>query len=376
MVATRELTRRDFLRLSAGSVAALGMSLLDMPGFTKLLEAAVEEIPVLWLQLASCTGCSVSALNSLSPSIRNVLVNEVVPGKHVSLRYHTTVMGGAGDQAMKVIEDTARNKKGYVLVVEGAIPLKEDGVHCQIGERGGKGISALEHTSRLGSDAMAVLALGTCAAYGGIPSASPNPTGSVGVGEVFDRHGIKTPVINIPGCPSHPDWFIGTIASVLISGLGSVKLDHIGRPVAFFGQNIHENCPRRGHFDAGRFAKGISEPYCLYELGCKGPVTNSDCPSRRWNASTNWCIGAGAPCIGCTEQGFPDAMSPLYNKVSNVSLPGINLTADRVGAALGVATTVGLGAHLIGNVATGRFGRKKGELNGDHNGESKQEGEE
>ena len=360
------VTRRDFLKLSAGSAAALGLALFDVPGFTRLLEAAVEEIPVIWLQSATCTGCSVSVLNSLSPKIQNVLVDQVVPGKHISLRYHATVMAAAGDLAMKAMNDTAQKKGGYVLVVEGAIPLKENGAYCRIGEHNGQGITALEHTIRLGRDAMAVLALGTCAAYGGIPAASPNPTGNASVTEVFAKNGIKTPVINLPGCPTHPDWFVGTVATVLIGGLGGVKVDDKGRPLAFYGSNIHDNCPNRGHFDAGRFAKHLSEPYCLYELGCKGPVTSADCPTRRWNSGTNWCIGSQAPCLGCVEPGFPDKVSPLYNKVSDVSLPGINATADTLGTALGVVTVAGLGAHFVGKVVTGK-------RNGNNNGSDKEE---
>lgn len=346
MMISSEVTRRDFLKLSAGSTAALGLLLSGLAGFEELFAAAVDEIPVIWIQTATCTGCSVSVLNSLSPKIQNVLLDQVVPGKHISLRFHPTVMAAAGELAMKAMEDTAKKKGGYVLIVEGAIPTKDNGIYCVVGERDGHEITALEAATNLGRDAMAVLALGTCAAYGGIPAARPNPTQCQGVKTVLGDKGIQTPVINLPGCPPHPDWFIGTVASVLIGGLKSVEVDKAGRPVAFYGTLIHDNCPRRGHFDAGRFAKKLSDPYCLYELGCKGPVSYSDCPKRLWNSGTNWCIGANSPCFGCVEPDFPDRLSPLYGKVSDVGLLGINNFADKVGIGAAAATGLGIAAHF------------------------------
>ena len=120
---------------------------------------------------------------------------------------------------------------------------------------------------------------------------------------------------------AHPDWIVGTIASVLLKGLPSADdLDAVLRPKAFYGQLIHDNCPRRGYFDAGRFARHSGEPGCLYELGCKGPVTYADCPTRLWNGGVNWCVGSGAPCIGCVEPGFPDKLQPMLTKMDESSL--------------------------------------------------------
>jgi len=329
MVSRRDVSRRDFIKLTAGSAAALGLMLFKFPSFEKIFAASVEKIPIIWLQGGSCSGCSVSVLNSLSPKIQDVLISQVIPGKQLSLRFHQTIMAASGDLAMEAMKDTA-SKGGYVLVVEGSIPTKDDGIYCEIGERDGHGITMLEHVRELGKDAVAVIALGSCAAYGGIPSAAPNPTGSKGVQGVFDEEGITTPVINLPGCPAHPDWFVGTVASILIGGLGSVELDDAGRPTAFYGKLVHDNCPRRGYFDEGKFAKKFSEPYCLYGLGCKGPVTHSDCPIRMWNSGTNWCVGANSPCIGCCNPGFPDEVSPfrglapLYNVTPPSWLPPID----------------------------------------------------
>jgi len=284
------------------------------------------EYPVLWIQCASCTGCSVSVLNSVSPTIKNVLIDEVIPGKHVNLRFQATVMAGAGDIIIEEMEATAREKKGgYILVVEGAIPTAGNAAeYGSIGEKEGKQVSMVERVESLGRDALAVIALGTCAAFGGIAAGAPNPSKAIGVGELFKERSITTPLINIPGCPPHPDWFVGTVASVLLLGLPKPEeLDEHGRPKAFYGQLIHENCPRRAYFDEGKFAKKFSDPGCLNELGCKGPVTYADCPTRLWNGGVNWCIGSGSPCIGCVEPGFPDQLAPFYKKLTEDALPNI-----------------------------------------------------
>jgi len=173
----------------------------------------------------------------------------------------------------------------------------------------------------LAKDALAVIALGSCAAFGGIPAAYPNPTQCRSVSEVLQAKGINTPLVNIPGCPPHPDWFVGTVASILLSGLPKPEdLDEHRRPKAFYGQTIHENCPRRAYYDENKFAKKFGDPGCNYELGCRGPITHADCPLRLWNNKVSWCVGCGATCIGCTEPGFFD-ISPLYEKVSEAALP-------------------------------------------------------
>jgi hydrogenase small subunit len=290
-----------------------------------MANSRTEEYPVLWLQGGGCSGCSVSLLNAVSPGARNILVDEIVPGKHLNVRFHPTVMAGAGHPAVLELERTRQEAKGgYILVVEGSVPVAAGGAYAMIGEEQGKEISMHSWVKSLGRDALAVLAVGTCAAFGGIPAGSPNPTGSVGVRDVFSAEGIDTPLINVPGCPPHPDWFVGTVASILLQGLPAEgDLDEYLRPKAFYGQLIHENCPRRAYFDEGKFAKKLSDPYCLYELGCKGPVTHADCPTRLWNNGVNWCVGSGAPCIGCVEPTFPDVVAPLYEKITDEALPNI-----------------------------------------------------
>ena len=285
----------------------------------------VKELPVIYLQTAACSGCAVSLLNTASPTIKNVLIDQIIPGVHINLRFHPVIMAAAGELAISAMEDTAREKKdGYVLVVEGAIPSAEGVLYGAIGERNGKPVPMGDRVAELAKDAMAVIALGTCASFGGISAAAPNPTGCQPVKEFLDARGIAKPLVNIPGCPPHPDWFTGTLASILLNGLpASEDLDDFLRPKAFYGKLIHENCPRRAYFDEGKFAKKFGDEGCLYELGCKGPITYSDCPLRRWNSGTNWVIGAGAPCNGCTQPEFPDMMAPFYERLVDVELPTI-----------------------------------------------------
>lgn len=290
-----------------------------------MAEKQVQEYPVVYLQCAACSGCAVSILNSVSPSIKHVLIDEVIPGKHVNLRFHPTVMAASGDLALQVLEDTAYDcAQGYLLIIEGAIPTAADGAYGSVGEREGHPIPMLQHVRELGERALATIALGTCAAFGGIPAAKPNPSGCISVREAYETAGIHTPLINVPGCPPHPDWFVGTVAHILLRGLpGPEALDEHLRPKAFYGQLIHENCPRRAYFDEGKFAKKFGDEGCLYELGCKGPITHADCPLRHWNNGTNWVIGNNAPCNGCVEPGFPDLTSPFYERLQDVEIPRI-----------------------------------------------------
>lgn len=282
-------------------------------------QSRTEELPVIWIQGAGCTGCSVSLLNSVSPSIRNLLIDEVIPGKHISLKFHSTVMAGAGEPVIEVLEDVHK-MGGYLLTVDGAIPTAGDGAYCSLGERAGKRVPFLDRFLELAERATAVIAMGTCAAFGGIPAAEPNPGQCINVEQALKRGGLATPFINVPGCPPHPDWFVGTVAHILLFGLPKPEeLDDFHRPKLFYGKLIHEHCPRRAYYDEGKFAKKLSDPGCLYELGCKGPVTYADCPLRQWNNGINWCINSGGMCIGCVEPGFPDLMSPLYEKIAETS---------------------------------------------------------
>jgi len=281
----------------------------------------VVEVPAIWIQGAGCTGCSVSVLNGVAPDISAVLLDQVVPGKHLNLRFHPTIMAGSGEVALRILAENSAEggaKGGYVLVVEGAVPTAEGGAFCELGEESGRPVPFAEHVERLSRGALAVIALGDCAFSGGIPSCSPNPTGCKGVSAFLASKGISTPVVNIGGCPPNPDWFLGAVAHILLRGLPEAgELDPWGRLRLFHGKLVHDNCQRRAYFDTARFARHPGEQGCLYLLGCKGPMTYADCPDRQWNGGTNWCVRAGAPCMGCAEARFFERFGPVYEKVTD-----------------------------------------------------------
>jgi len=357
------ITRRKFLKGSAGAGAVLGMSLFDNPLLRKAFATAIQETPVVWLAAGACSGCSVSLLNSLAPRVQDVLLDQVLPGHHVEFAFHPTVMAASGDLAMQAMYDT--EEKPFLLVVEGSVMTADHGRTCEVGEKDGHGITGLEHVLRLGREAKAVMAVGTCAAFGGIPGAENNETGSRGVVDVFKEHSITTPTINLPGCAVHPDWFVGTLASVLLSGPEAVKLDEHNRPEMFYGKLIHDNCPLRGHFDAGRFAQAFGEPYCLYKLGCKGPVTHANCPEKKFNSSTNWCIDNRHPCNGCTEPEYPYVQSmwntvPIQDGTPPAAYPPIHTEQhSKLDMAPGYTALAGLAVGSAGMRILGQRGKNE-----------------
>jgi len=299
------VSRRTFLKAFTGTAAGIGISQIFNPALVSALKKALETHPVLWIQGQGCTGCSVSLLNSVEPSIADILL------KVISLQFHPTVMASEGGVAMENLYQIAQEYNGqFSLVVEGAIPMAANGKYCIVGEHNHKEITMVDLVKDLGKKAGSVLAIGTCAAYGGIPAAKGNVTDATGVMDFFKNYGIQTPVVNIPGCPSHPDWIVGSIVHLLTKGLP--ELDDDGRPVIFFGENIHDNCPHVEEYDAGIMSEKLSAPKgCRMDLGCKGPDTNADCFKRKWNSGLNWCVD-NSVCIGCVEPGFPDGSSPFY----------------------------------------------------------------
>lgn len=352
------LSRRSFLKTSAGSAALLGISLFDNPTLRSAFADAVQETPVIWLASGCCSGCSVSLFNSLSPRIQDVLLDQVLPGHHVSLNFHPTVMAASGDLAMQAMYDT--EEKPFILVVEGSVMLAEDGIMCEIGEKNGHGIHGKEHIRRLGSKAKAVIAVGSCASFGGVNKANMNPSGSIGVTEFFKQEGIPTPTINLPGCAVHPDWFVGTLAALLIGGAEAIKVDKYGRPEMHYEKLIHDNCPLRGQFDKGAFAEKFGDAGCLYKLGCKGPVTHANCPEKKFNSGTNWCIENGHPCNGCVEPEYPYEGSmwetvPLNTITPPAGYPPI-VTDNRkqVDLTPGYTALAGLAAGVVGARVMGK----------------------
>ena len=302
-----QVSRRAFLKYCIGSAAILG---LDIPVIRSLEKAmaAGGGPPVIWLSAAGCTGCTVSLANLASASapvdVADLLISTI------DLAYHTTLMGAAGDLAVSNLRDAAGGP--FILAVEGGIPAAFGGKTCVVYSDGGREVTALEAVRTLAPAAVAVLAIGSCASFGGIPGSKPNPTG---VMSVSAASGI--PTINLSGCPPHPDWLVGAIARLLAGS--TLRLDAARRPTALYGGGltVHDMCPRRNQPWAMTYGVDGS---CLRGLGCKGTATYSDCPSRLWNNGTNWCIGANALCLGCTQPGFPDTFSPFYGSAG--VLPG------------------------------------------------------
>ncbi|WLR52708.1 hydrogenase small subunit [Bacillus tianshenii] len=250
------------------------------------------------LELNGCAGNIISFLDGFDPTFEYVITSLV------NLQYNNSLMTAEGEEAMEKLMGMLDQE--FILSVEGAVSLKDDGRYNIIGKWKGKPLTGLEAAKMFGEKAKHVVAVGACATHGGVSGAKPNPSQSVGLQSVLER-----PVIKLPGCPCNPDWYLGTIAHLVL--YGEPKLDSMGRPLLFYSTLIHDRCPRRPYFDRGIFAKKLGDKECLFKLGCRGPVTRVDCPTREWNGHVNWPIGDSTPCIGCAQFGFPDAMAPFIS---------------------------------------------------------------
>lgn len=345
-----ELNRRDFLKICTILTATMGLP----HSFVEKVEAAVQakkKPTVIWLNFMECTGCTETLLRASHPPLGRFLL------EIVDLPYHETLMAGSGHQAEEALEKAIKANKGeYVLVVEGAVSTKDGGIYCQIG-----GKPAIQILKEVAKDAKLVIAYGTCATFGGVQAAAPNPTGAVGVSEVIGSERL----INISGCPPNPYNILATVAYILTFGKAPA-LDEYRRPLFAYGRKIHDHCERRPHFDEGRFAEafgdeGHKKGYCLYKLGCKGPVTYANCMTLKFCDVGAWPIGAGHPCLGCTEPNFWDRMTPFYEHLKNIPIPGgkgIISDAEKFGAyalaGAGAAIAVHAGAGLIKRALKGK----------------------
>lgn len=260
---------------------------------------------LVWLELTGCSGNIISLLNGNNPDY-TYLISEMV-----NFVYNNSLMAAEGERAMEQMMSVT--DKEFILAVEGAVATKNNGLYNVIGQWKGEPVTALKAIKILGEKATHVIAIGSCATHGGVSAARPNPAECVAVQSTLNRK-----VIKLPGCPCHPDWFVGTLAHILL--YGEPQLDNRDRPLLFYSTLIHDRCPRRSYFDRGIFATKLGENTCMFKLGCRGPVTRTDCPVRRWNEHTNWPIGDDTPCIGCAQFGFPDQMEPFitYNTTREV----------------------------------------------------------
>jgi len=341
-LARRGVSRRDFLAFCS-SVAA----------FFALPEAAAEQMatavqnakkPVLlWLEFQDCAGNTESLLRASHPTVAEVILDTI------SLDYHETIMAAAGKRAEEALAKSMADHAGaYLLVIEGSIPTGAGGAYCTIGGR-----SALDIAREACGKAAATIAVGTCAAFGGLPAAAPNPTGALSVAEAVP--GVRN-LINLPACPVN----VENLTALLVYYLTFKRwppLDAERRPLFAYGKSIHDNCERRAHFDAGQYVEewgdlGHRTGYCLYKMGCKGPVTHQNCPVVRWNEATNWPIGCGHPCMGCAEPGFWDKMTPFYKHLSGIPGFGVGSDVDEIG--LGAVAVVGASFAGHGLINLGR----------------------
>ncbi|MFC7442968.1 hydrogenase small subunit [Laceyella putida] len=263
----------------------------------KVKRGELKKKKLVWLELNGCSGNIISLMNGTNPDLEYAITSMV------DLVYSNSLMVAEGEAAISRLVTLIEQKEDFILAVEGAVSLKNNGLYHVIGRWKGEPLTGLEAAKMLGEKASHVIAVGACAVDGGPSAARPNPAQCVGLQSVLNRK-----VIKLPGCPCHPDWFLGTLAHLLM--YGEPKLDQQDRPLLFYSTSLHDRCPRLIYFERGIFSKTLGEPFCLFKLGCRGPVTRVDCPTRKWNGYVNWPIGAST-CIGCSQFGFPDKMEPF-----------------------------------------------------------------
>ncbi|MBL3588439.1 MAG: hydrogenase small subunit [gamma proteobacterium endosymbiont of Lamellibrachia anaximandri] len=324
------VSRRGFLKFCTTTASMMALPPAMVPAIAEALEKA-RRPSVIWLSFQECTGCTESLTRAHAPTIENLIFD------HISLDYHHTLQAAAGEGAEAAREAAMHENFGkYIVVVDGSIPLKDPGFSTIAG------ISNLDMLKETVAGAAAVIAVGSCAAFGGLPHASPNPTGAVSVSEIIK----DKPVVNVSGCPPIPTVISGVLAHFLTFG-GLPELDDLGRPKVFYGQSIHDRCYRRPFYDKGLFAEtfddeGARKGWCLYRMGCKGPMTYNACATTKWNQGTSWPVESGHGCLGCSEPDFWDG-GGFYNAIS---IPDGDIARNiGLGAVAGVA--VGAAAGML-----------------------------
>jgi hydrogenase small subunit len=333
----RGVSRREFLGFCTVMTSALALPASLSAQVAKALQKTEKPVLV-WLEFQDCCGNTESFLRAARPTVADIVLDTL------SVDYQETIMAAAGHQAHEALQKVVGDKKGqYLVVVEGSIPTFEKGAYCTVGGR-----SALEIAREVCGNAAATIAMGTCAAFGGLPAAAPNPTGALGVRDAVP--GLKN-LVNLPACPANAE----NITALLVHYLTFKSwppLDQYLRPLFAYGKLIHDNCERRAHYDSGQYVEawgdeGHRTGYCLYKMGCKGPVTSQNCPRVRWNEGTNWPIGCGHPCVGCAEPDFWDKMTPFYNHLQGPPFLGPGYTVDRVGVAAAVGIAAAFATHGV-----------------------------
>lgn len=346
-LAARGVSRREFMGFCSAMAVMIGLP----KSASAVIANALEYKPkptLVWLEFQDCAGNTESFLRSSKPTAAEVVLDLL------SIDYHETIMAAAGHQSEEALYSVLERQRGtYIAVVEGSIPTGANGAYCTIG-----GKSALQIANEVCSNAAAVIAVGTCATFGGLPAASPNPTGALGVGDAVP--GIKTQ-INLSACPVNAENLTATIVYYLTYGRWPAT-DALDRPLFAYGKSIHNNCERRAHYDAGQYVERWGDDahrqgHCLYKMGCKGPVSFQNCPNVGWNGNTSWPIACGHGCIGCAEPDFWDKMTPFYAHLPG--FPGFDNAThiDKVGFWTTVGVTTAFAAHTFARLGRKALGR-------------------
>ncbi len=321
MIRRQGVTRRSFAKFCGLTAASLGLA----PAYAQQISHALEtrpRTPVVWMHGLECTCCTESFIRSAHPLVKDVVLSML------SLDYDDTIMAAAGHQAEEILQETLQNHHGeYILAVEGNPPLNEDGMYCIDGGR-----PFVEKLQEMAEGAKAIIAWGSCASWGCVQAAKPNPTNATPI----DRVIRGKPIIKVPGCPPIPEVMTAVVTYILTFDR-LPELDRQGRPKMFYSQRIHDKCYRRPHFDAGQFVEqwddeNARKGYCLYKMGCRGPTTYNACSTIRWNEGVSFPIQSGHNCIGCSEDNFWDA-GPFYERLQNINAFGVEANADKIGAA-------------------------------------------
>lgn len=306
------VSRRSFLNYCSYMASLLALPPSAASAIAQTLTTTTRP-SVIWVSVQECTGCSESILRSFEPTLEALIFDQL------SLDYHHVLQAAAGTAAETARDDAIKRNYGkYVLIVDGGIPLGQGGA---LSTTGGK--SGLEIVRNAARGAALIVAVGTCATFGGIPAAAPNPTEAGGaldaLREMISKGEVKAPVVNVPGCPPVPEVMTGVIVYFLTYGKVP-PLDDLQRPIPFFGRTVHDDCPRRPFYDQGLYAQsfddeGARKGYCLKDLGCKGPTTFNACTTVKWNQKTSFPMYSGHGCLGCAQPKFWDREGGFYGKL-------------------------------------------------------------
>ncbi len=354
------VSRRSFMKLCGAVAVAAGLGSAGIPKVAYALEDKIigattgKLFPAIWIEGASCTGCTESFAQVDTPDPATVVL------ELLSLNYCETLSAAAGFSMEEAKERTIK-AGNYILVYEGAVLEGWNGNALRVaGEPGTK------HLLEAAENAAAVVALGSCAVNGGWMGADPNTSSALGVQKFLEKNGIKTPVVNIPGCPANPEWLVAVLVDVVMMGQ-LPELDSYNRPTGIFGQTIHDNCERRGHFENGEFvyeygSKEEALGYCLYPLGCKGPQTHANCGVTLWNHGRSWCVKSGAPCIGCCEadpnnpkDNWVQVHTPFAARLRDLRIGNFTFSPDAAAGVVTGAVAAALVAHGVGMKVSGRM---------------------